>query len=364
MNKRAKGNTALILSLLFLGLMCYGIKTCEKQMKKGQEEIRRAGERAHEGVVEAGERLARQVKESEEELKKIAEKIPERIIGDFKENFGSLCTLAKGHLCDNAQSQYCRSEDLFELEAFAGSRDEKQCCKTACLDSPPGIGRSGYPLQYTGGNALLTCAFQRAEDCRAEKYCQDEQWIKSVDTQTCCKSMCVERIQHKDVFFDRLGYATVERFSGNRFGTWYGTGVGNGFYELGKPNYAEARRTGEIEYVFKAEGKEFLFFVTQNEPSLIRISTKKGEPIKLPDDVKEIIIGGNKYAPETQSVKEGTTIVWVNEDSVPHTITFDDGTDLGTISPGGRLSLVTTKKATLSYHCSFHPTMKGKIIVE
>ena len=364
MNKHAKGKTGLILALLFLGLMFYGIKVCEKQMKGGQEEIRRAGERAHEGIVEAGERLARQVNESEEELEKLAEKIPERIIGDFKENFGSLCTLAKGHICDNAQSQYCSSEDLFELEAFTGSRDEKQCCKTACLDSPRGIGRASYPLQYTGGNALLTCAFQHAEDCRAEKYCQDEQWIKSIDAQTCCKSTCVERIQHKDVFFDRLGYATVERFSGNRFGTWYGTGVGSGFYELGKPNYAEARRTGESEYVFSAEGKELLFFVTQNELSFIRISTKKNEQTKLPDDVKEVVIRGNTYLPESLSVKEGTTIVWVNEDAVPHTITFEDGTDIGTISPGGRMSLITTKKVTLPYHCSFHSVMKGKIIVE
>ncbi len=354
----------LILALLFLGMMCYGIQTCEKQMKKGQEEIRRAGEKAHEGIVEAGERLARQVKESEEELKKIAEKIPERIIGDFKENFGSLCTLAKGRICDNTQSQYCHPDNLMEIEAFAGSRDEKQCCKTACLDSPPALGRAGYPLQYVGGNTLLTCAFQRAEDCRVDKYCQDEQWIKAQDTQTCCKSLCVERIQHRDVFFDRLGYVTVERFAGNRFGVWFGSGVGSGFYELGKPNYAEARRTGENEYSFTAEGKEFLFFVTQNEPSLIRVSTKKGSPTTLPEDVKEVLIMGNAYIPDTLSVKEGTTMVWINKDAVPHTITFEDGTDLGTISPGGRFSFVATKKAILTYHCSFHPTMKGKIIVE
>jgi len=363
MNKRAKGKTGLILALLFLGLLFYGITVCEKQMKKGQEEIRRAGERAHEGIVEAGERLAQQVKESEEELKKLAEKIPERIIGDFKENFGTLCTLAKGNVCDNTQSQYCRPDNLMELEAFAGTRDEKQCCKTACVDAPPAIGRGGYPLQYVGGNTLLTCAFQRAEDCRVEKYCQDEQWIKARDAQTCCKSSCIERIQHKDVFFDRLGYATIERFSGNRFGVWFGTGVGSGFYELGKPNYAESLKTGESEYRFTAEGKEFLFFVTQNEPSLIRVSTKKGEPTKLPEDVKEVVMTGNTYVPEVLSLKEGTTIVWVNNDAISHTITFDDGTDLGTVSPGARISFVATKKTIISYHCSFHPVMKGKIIV-
>ncbi len=36
---------------------------------------------------------------------------------------------------------------------------------------------------------------------------------------------------------------------------------------------------------------------------------------------RTVVIGGTKYAPGTPTVKRGDTIVWINNDPFPHTVT-------------------------------------------
>ena len=58
-------------------------------------------------------------------------------------------------------------------------------------------------------------------------------------------------------------------------------------------------------------------------------------------------------------------IIWTNNDSMPHTVTFDDGSlDSGSIGPGETFRFFFTKSGTYSYHCSFHPNMKGVLNFE
>ena len=65
-----------------------------------------------------------------------------------------------------------------------------------------------------------------------------------------------------------------------------------------------------------------------------------------------------------QTVPAGATITVVNDDSVPHTFTADDGSfDSGTIQPGDSFQITLDAAGTFAYHCNFHGSMTGSITV-
>ena len=77
------------------------------------------------------------------------------------------------------------------------------------------------------------------------------------------------------------------------------------------------------------------------------------------------------FSPATITVKAGTTVTWKNVTSVAHTVTSDDGGksfDSGTSNPvaaqTGTFSFTFKTPGTFTYHCSFHPFMKGTVIVQ
>ena len=72
------------------------------------------------------------------------------------------------------------------------------------------------------------------------------------------------------------------------------------------------------------------------------------------------------FNPSIITVKVGTKVVWVNNDTVSHTITSDSGTLLNSsaISPGQSFSFTFMSLGSANYHCSIHPNMKGVIIVK
>ncbi|MEO7101146.1 MAG: cupredoxin family copper-binding protein [Luteolibacter sp.] len=69
-----------------------------------------------------------------------------------------------------------------------------------------------------------------------------------------------------------------------------------------------------------------------------------------------------QFSPGTLEVKQGDVVEWKNDDIVPHTATsasFDSGTILS-----GQSWRHTFKDAgDISYACTFHPQMKGTVIV-
>ena len=70
------------------------------------------------------------------------------------------------------------------------------------------------------------------------------------------------------------------------------------------------------------------------------------------------------FSPQTLKITVGTTVVWKNTTSAPHTVTSDNGTfGSGTIAPGGTFKFKFTKSGTFTYHCSIHPFMTATIIV-
>ena len=71
-----------------------------------------------------------------------------------------------------------------------------------------------------------------------------------------------------------------------------------------------------------------------------------------------------QFAPAADTVQAGDTVVWTNDDVVPHTATDIGKTfDTGTIESGGESRLVARTPGTFSYECTLHPTMRGTLVV-
>ena len=64
-------------------------------------------------------------------------------------------------------------------------------------------------------------------------------------------------------------------------------------------------------------------------------------------------------------IKAGERVRWVNEDQLQHTVTADGGGfDSGLVNPGRVFERVFDTPGEFAYHCTPHPFMTGRVIVE
>jgi len=79
----------------------------------------------------------------------------------------------------------------------------------------------------------------------------------------------------------------------------------------------------------------------------------------------EVIISNSSFQPADITTGKGSLIVWKNNDAVSHTVTADDGSfNSGEIKAGGSFDQRFDYIKTYSYSCSFHPEMKGTIVIK
>jgi plastocyanin len=77
-----------------------------------------------------------------------------------------------------------------------------------------------------------------------------------------------------------------------------------------------------------------------------------------------VSIEGMQYSPSELSVHSGDWIVFSNKDLFPHTVTADGKSfDSNGIAANASWKFQAAGPGVYSYHCIFHPTMKGKITV-
>jgi amicyanin len=72
------------------------------------------------------------------------------------------------------------------------------------------------------------------------------------------------------------------------------------------------------------------------------------------------------FSPATIPAKVGDTIVWTNNDTPPHNVTYVSGpkfTSSSTMNPGATFSIKLSQAGTIHYFCTIHPFMKGTIVV-
>lgn len=71
------------------------------------------------------------------------------------------------------------------------------------------------------------------------------------------------------------------------------------------------------------------------------------------------------FSPSRLTVKAGTTVTWVNESSVSHTVTANDGSfSSGTLRQGENFKHTFTTVGTFPYHCNLHTGMNATVVVE
>jgi len=70
-----------------------------------------------------------------------------------------------------------------------------------------------------------------------------------------------------------------------------------------------------------------------------------------------------KYGPAEVHVAVGGTVTWTNSDNQKHTATESGGFDAGSIEPSATGTATFDTAGTFAYICSFHPFMKGTVIV-
>ena len=77
-----------------------------------------------------------------------------------------------------------------------------------------------------------------------------------------------------------------------------------------------------------------------------------------------VVIEAVSYKPETLTVNRGDTVIWVNKDPFPHTVTSKGGFDSHSIAAGKSWKYTASKAGEFAYICTFHPNMKGTLTVK
>jgi plastocyanin len=86
--------------------------------------------------------------------------------------------------------------------------------------------------------------------------------------------------------------------------------------------------------------------------------------VSKPDAAVTVVIEDMKFSPAEIRVKKGESILWVNKDLVPHTVTAKDGSfDSNMIAPGKSWRYSPEKSGMQPYKCIYHPTMIGTVVV-
>jgi len=79
----------------------------------------------------------------------------------------------------------------------------------------------------------------------------------------------------------------------------------------------------------------------------------------------EVGIDNFVYNPQQVTVKAGTTVVWVNHDDLPHTVTSKTGVFKSkALDTDDKFSFTFATVGSFPYFCALHPHMTGTIVVE
>lgn len=79
-----------------------------------------------------------------------------------------------------------------------------------------------------------------------------------------------------------------------------------------------------------------------------------------------VSIGNFTFAPQTLTVKAGTTVKWTNKDDIPHGIAATNNAFArsGALDTDDSYSFTFTTPGTYQYFCYIHPHMTGTIVVQ
>jgi plastocyanin len=79
-----------------------------------------------------------------------------------------------------------------------------------------------------------------------------------------------------------------------------------------------------------------------------------------------VTIDNFSFAPQTLTVKAGTTVTWINRDDIPHGIGSSNNAfkKSAALDTDDSFAFTFTTPGTYQYFCYIHPHMVGSIVVE
>ena len=155
-----------------------------------------------------------------------------------------------------------------------------------------------------------------------------------------------------------------------------GTNRAGGMYQPGYAYYGPMRpmppRGGPYGYRPPVPGYGYAgrapgYGMAAMQPGAARATGTQPEPESKPATPAggSVRISQMRFDPPRLTVQAGETVTWTQADTMPHTVTSNDGT-LGssTLNRGSSFSHTFDQPGTYEYVCSLHPGMRGQIVVE
>ena len=96
--------------------------------------------------------------------------------------------------------------------------------------------------------------------------------------------------------------------------------------------------------------------------ALLSISVGHGAAVKPAKHT--VTIEAVQFQPTVVEARRGDSIVWINKDPFPHTVTAAGKFDSKEIKPGESWSYKIQQAGDVSYICTLHPTMKATLHVK
>lgn len=79
----------------------------------------------------------------------------------------------------------------------------------------------------------------------------------------------------------------------------------------------------------------------------------------------EVKIDNFVFVPQRIVVKAGTTVTWINDDDIPHTVVSSTKVfKSSALDTTDKFSFTFATPGTYEYFCSLHPHMTGTVVVE
>lgn len=104
-------------------------------------------------------------------------------------------------------------------------------------------------------------------------------------------------------------------------------------------------------------------------PYILREISPSDQPVLdegvVEEGTVEVEIRDFAFSPAKISVKKGTSVRWVNKDSIVHTVTGDHGgPDSPALEKDKGYTYTFNETGVFDYHCKPHPVMRGTIEVK
>lgn len=96
--------------------------------------------------------------------------------------------------------------------------------------------------------------------------------------------------------------------------------------------------------------------------ALLSISVGHGAAVKPAKHT--VTIEAVQFQPTVVEARRGDSIVWINKDPFPHTVTSTGKFDSKEIQPGESWTYKVQQSGDLPYICTLHPTMKAALRVK